>query len=389
MTGNIPTVEVDIKAFHVDPYDALTSMRQHTPICYVPQLNATLLTRHSDIVVCEKNIEVFSSEQPGGLMTVLMGENMMRKDGTAHTTERRQSLPSLSPRAVKNIWKQQFEESADAILDELADHAASDLACDLVKEYALPVSAHALAHITGLTNMTPDQLDSCSQGMIDGIANYSGDAAIQQKCIESTKLIDSCIDEMQTAGAAEASLLNVLMKAGQPEASVRANIKLAISGGQNEPRDAIAGSVYALLAHPEQLSSVINGAVSWRQVFEEYARWMSPIGMSPRRIARAFEWNGHNFEKESRAFLMFGSGNRDETVFSSAKHFDITRDTTKAISFGAGPHFCAGAAASRVLIADVALPKLFARFPNIKLDGEVEFKGWAFRGPVSVPVRLN
>ena len=133
--------------------------------------------------------------------------------------------------------------------------------------------------------------------MIDGIANYSGDAAIQQKCIESTKLIDSCIDEMQTAGAAEASLLNVLMKAGQPEASVRANIKLAISGGQNEPRDAIAGSVYALLAHPEQLSSVINGAVSWRQVFEEYARWMSPIGMSPRRIARAFEWNGHNFEK--------------------------------------------------------------------------------------------
>ena len=194
---------------------------------------------------------------------------------------------------------------------------------------------------------------------------------------------------MQTAGAAEASLLNVLMKAGQPEASVRANIKLAISGGQNEPRDAIAGSVYALLAHPEQLSSVINGAVSWRQVFEEYARWMSPIGMSPRRIARAFEWNGHNFEKESRAFLMFGSGNRDETVFSSAKHFDITRDTTKAISFGAGPHFCAGAAASRVLIADVALPKLFARFPNIKLDGEVQFKGWAFRGPVSVPVRLN
>ena len=111
--------------------------------------------------------------------------------------------------------------------------------------------------------------------------------------------------------------------------------------------------------------------------------------MSPRRIAKAFEWNGHNFEKESRAFLMFGSGNRDETVFSSAKHFDITRDTTKAISFGAGPHFCAGAAASRVLIADVALPKLFARFPNIKLDGEVEFKGWAFRGPVSVPVRLN
>ena len=385
MTGEIPTVEVDIKAFHTDPYTALTSMRERTPICYVPQLNATLLTRHSDIIVCEKNVDVFSSEQPGGLMTVLMGENMMRKDGVAHVTERRQSLPSLSPRTVKNIWKQQFEESTDAILDELADHAA----CDLVKEYAMPVSAHALARITGLTNMTIHQLDSCSQGMIDGIANYSGDPDIQQRCVESTKLIDRCIDEMQTAGPAEASLLNVLVKAGQPETSVRANIKLAISGGQNEPRDAIAGSVYALLAHPEQLSLVNNGAVSWRQVFEEYARWMSPIGMSPRRIAKAFEWNGHNFEKESRAFLMFGSGNRDETVFNNADNFDVARDNSKSVSFGAGPHFCAGAAASRVLIADVALPKLFAKFPDMKLDGEVEFAGWAFRGPVSVPVRLR
>ena len=184
-------------------------------------------------------------------------------------------------------------------------------------------------------------------------------------------------------------MLNVLVTAGQPEASVRANIKLAISGGQNEPRDAIAGSVYALLAHPEQLSLVINGAVSWRQVFEEYARWMSPIGMSPRRIAKAFEWNGHNFEKESRAFLMFGSGNRDESVFNNADNFDVARDNSKSVSFGAGPHFCAGAAASRVLIADVALPKLFAKFPDMKLDGEVEFAGWAFRGPVSVPVRLR
>ena len=385
MTGNIPTVEVDINAFHADPYVALTSMREHTPICYVPQLNATLLTRHQDIVVCENNVDVFSSEQPGGLMTVLMGENMMRKDGVAHATERRQSLPSLSPRTVKNVWKQQFEKSTEAVLDSLEDC----MACDLFKDYAMPVSAHALRSITGLTNMTTDQLDSCSQGMIDGIANYSGDPDVQQKCVESTELIDSCLDDMQQAGAEDASLLKVLVEAGQPDASVRANIKLVISGGQNEPRDAIAGSVYALLAHPAQLAKLVNGSVSWRQVFEEYARWISPIGMSPRRIAKPFEWNGYNFEKDSRAFLMFGSGNRDESVFNKPTDFDVTRDNSKAISFGAGPHFCAGAAASRVLIADVALPKLFERFPDLQLDGEVEFKGWAFRGPVSVPVRLR
>ena len=154
MTGKIPTVEVDVKAFYADPYAALASMREQTPICYVPQLNATLLTRLSDIVQCERNVVIFSSEQPGGLMTVLMGENMMRKDGAAHATERRQSLPTLSPRTVKNIWKRQFEQSTELVLDELMEYQTGDLACDLVRDYAMPVSAHALRSITGLTNMT-------------------------------------------------------------------------------------------------------------------------------------------------------------------------------------------------------------------------------------------
>ncbi|MEM1315534.1 MAG: cytochrome P450, partial [Pseudomonadota bacterium] len=59
------------------------------------------------------------------------------------------------------------------------------------------------------------------------------------------------------------------------------------------------------------------------------------------------------------------------------------------ISFGAGPHFCAGAWASRCLIGEVALPMLFEALPGLELDpeGETRFGGWAFRGPLSVPVR--
>ena len=116
---------------------------------------------------------------------------------------------------------------------------------------------------------------------------------------------------------------------------------------------------------------------------------MSPIGMSPRRIAKPFNWKGAELEPDSRVFLMFGSANRDESVFNNADHFETDRDNSKAISFGAGPHFCAGAAASRVLIADVALPRLFSAFPDIAVNGEVAFQGWAFRGPLSLPVRLH
>jgi len=382
-----PIVDIDLATFWNDPYPALARMRKDTPICFVPQLNATLLTRRDDIFICEKMIDVFSSSQPGGLMTTLMGENMMRKDGDAHALERQQALPALSPAVVKQTWKTRFEQVTDAVLDSLE----STSVCDLVRDYAMPVSAHALRHITGLTNMEPEQLDRCSQGMIDGIANYSADVAVEQRCIESTQFIDQCIDDMLLADAdlSQTSLLNVLLQAGQPLDSVRANVKLAISGGQNEPRDAIAGAVWAVLSHPQQAAALISGDFTWRQVFAEYARWISPIGMSPRRIARSFSYAGIDFEPESRAFLMFSSGNRDESVFDQPERFALDRDTAKAISFGAGPHFCAGAAASRVLIGEVALPRLFARFPNMAIDGEVSFGGWAFRGPLTMPVRLH
>jgi cytochrome P450 len=380
-----PVINIEPSSFHTDPYPTLKHMRREAPICYVPELNATLFTRRDDIFQCEKMIDVFSSHQPGGLMTELMGENMMRKDGEAHRIERKQALPSLSPKTVRQVWLQQFKTNTETVLNDLQGREH----CDLVSDYAMPVSAHALRNITGLLNMTVTQMDASSQAMIDGIANYAGDRAIESRCNEATALIDQCIDDAWAdSGSTEHSMLHVLKQAKQPLNSIRANIKLAISGGQNEPRDAIAGAVWALLTHPKQLSAVLSGEHTWRQVFEEYARWISPIGMSPRRVAREFEWDGVEFTPESRVFFMFSSANRDEASFELADEFHVGRDTSAAISFGAGPHFCAGASASRALIADVALPMLFERFPNIRLNGDVLFSGWAFRGPLRMPIRL-
>ena len=164
------------------------------------------------------------------------------------------------------------------------------------------------------------------------------------------------------------SILSVLLAAGQNMESIRANIKLAISGGQNEPRDAIAGTIWALLTHPEQLALVRDGKAKWIDVFEEYARWIAPIQMSPRRVAKPWTYGGIDFEPEDRVFFMFGSANRDEACFAEPDRFDITRNTQKSIAFGAGPHYCAGAFASRAMVADVALPSAFARLKGLRLD---------------------
>jgi len=382
--SDAPITHIEPATFAADPYPVLASMRANTPITFVPELGATLFTLRDDIFEQEKRIDVFSSHQPDGLMAILMGENMMRKDGAAHARERKALFPSLSPKTARDHWAPQFRDKADALLTDLAPRGG----CDLVRDYAMPVSAEALKLVTGLTNMPAAELDRVSQGMIDGCANYTGDPEIEATCHDCTASIDAHITEMMPllAQTPNRAALSVQMRAGLSDAATRANIKLIISGGQNEPRDAIAGAAWALLTHPDQHALIHEGKASYAQAFEEYTRWISPIGMSPRRIARANTACGVAFEPEDRVFFMFSSAGHDEAHFDTPERFDITRNTGPAIPFGAGPHFCAGAAIARTLIADIALPLLFERLRNLRLAGDVPFHGWAFRGPLSMPV---
>ena len=254
-----PTYDLNMSRFWLDPYPDLKMMRTKFPIAYVPQLDATLITKRQAIFDNEKKISIFSSDQPKGLMTQLMGQNMMRKDGNAHLNERRAIFPAISPKTTKLIWKKKFSEFADSILDKLACQKGGDL----MSEYAMPLSAQALKEITGLTNMATKEMDRVSQGMIDGIANYEGNKEIEQNCNRCTAAIDAHIDEIQPSLLKNPtnSLLSVQIQAGLSEEQIRANIKLAISGGQNEPRDAIAGTIWALLRHPEQMNIILANKI--------------------------------------------------------------------------------------------------------------------------------
>ena len=390
-----PRFDIDLESFWQDPYPALADLQARHSIAYVPQLDSWLLTRRDDIDHWEKQIDLFSSEQPGGLMTELMGQNMMRKDGAAHQTERRQMQPAVAPRTTGRIWQTAFQKAADRLIAEMRAGQVTDIC----RGYALLLSGEALRLVTGLSNITAEEMDACSQAMIDGIANYSGDAAVQKRCLDAVAKLDDAIAGMAEQldahppdedDPAAYSILAVLRRADCDMDMIRANIKLAISGGQNEPRDAIAGAVWALLTHPEQRAMIEDGRVSWSHAFEEYVRWISPIGMSPRRIARDAELDGAQMQEGDRAFFMFGAANRDPRHFDHADQFDITRSVKKHIAFGAGPHFCAGAFVSRALVAGVGLPSLFQAFPDIQLaDPEaVRFGGWAFRGPLKMEIRL-
>jgi hypothetical protein len=70
-------------------------------------------------------------------------------------------------------------------------------------------------------------------------------------------------------------------------------------------------------------------------------------------------------------------------VFDQPDAFDVTREKKPHVAFGGGAHICIGAPLAR-LEAQVALLRLFERFPNLRLANPDEPPEWRllpfFRG---------
>ncbi|GAB2982527.1 cytochrome P450 [Amycolatopsis acidiphila] len=207
---------------------------------------------------------------------------------------------------------------------------------------------------------------------------------------QSYREVDDAIDEMlpylrEHPGA---SLLSALSGLPVPLEAVRANLKMTIGGGLNEPRDAIGTTAWALLRHPDQLAQVLEGG-RWADAFEESIRWVAPIGMYPREATTDTALDGVLVPRGARLGIVVGAANRDPGVFADPESYDINRERRPHLAFGGGNHFCAGAWVARASFVGVALPKLFAELPGLRLDPDASAVagGWVFRGMLSLPVR--
>ncbi|WP_343950253.1 cytochrome P450 [Nonomuraea longicatena] len=87
--------------------------------------------------------------------------------------------------------------------------------------------------------------------------------------------------------------------------------------------------------------------------------------------------------------LLVGAANHDPGRFERPGEFDITRSAQGHLSFGHGIHQCLGQQLARVELR-VALPAVFARFPNLRLAAplqEIPMQDDSpLYGPKSVPV---
>jgi cytochrome P450 len=85
------------------------------------------------------------------------------------------------------------------------------------------------------------------------------------------------------------------------------------------------------------------------------------------------------------------AANRDPETFACPAKFDAKRDPNPNVSFGLGPHFCVGAALSR-LEAVIALELFGAAYPNARLRDQSTppvWEGQGFRRLPRLLVRLR
>jgi cytochrome P450 family 142 subfamily A polypeptide 1 len=123
---------------------------------------------------------------------------------------------------------------------------------------------------------------------------------------------------------------------------------LLLDGGAETTRTVITNGFDTLIAHPEQRALLRDEPALVSTAVEELIRWTTPVLNMCRVATRDAEIDGTAIKAGQQVVLMYGSANRDESVFEGPQRFDITRDPNPHIAFGFGTHFCLGASLARL-----------------------------------------
>ncbi|TNF14401.1 MAG: cytochrome P450 [Rhodobacteraceae bacterium] len=383
--------EITLAQLTTDPYPIYRRLRAESPVLRVASAGRTFLTTAELTKRVKDNPELFSSDDPNTPMKpAFRAHTLMRKDGEEHLRERMAMAPALTPKRIQTDWGPLYEKFAEEYVGRLPRGET----VDLFSELCGPLAARILAHVLGIPEASDAQMQRWSQHLIDGAGNFGWQPepfAISDRANEE---MDALFTELREKRIAEpdGSAYSVMLNSENPipMSQIWANIKIAIGGGINEPRDALATIIYGLLTNPDQLEQV-RAEDAWSKAFEEGVRWVAPIQASSRLVTEDTELGGFEIPKGDTVMTIQASANRDESIYENGEEYFVFRDKNPHQAFGNGPHHCAGAHIARRTVGKIILPLLFDRFPDMRLPDPdaVNWRGFGFRGPINLPVELN
>jgi cytochrome P450 len=131
-------------------------------------------------------------------------------------------------------------------------------------------------------------------------------------------------------------------------------------------------AVAALLSHPAELARLRAEPERIGAAVDELARFEFPTKFVTRYPLESIEVAGTRIGAGELVFGALGAANRDPSVFRDPDRLDFSRPPGPALVFGAGAHFCLGAALARAEAREM-IGRLVARFPGLAVAEEPVF----------------
>jgi cytochrome P450 len=134
---------------------------------------------------------------------------------------------------------------------------------------------------------------------------------------------------------------------------------------------------YVLLSNPALFHQILRDPTIVPVAVDELIRWI-PLdvhGSPPRYAVQDVVLSGTRISTGEPVIASTMAANRDPRVFTSPEEIDFTRTNNPHLGFGAGPHYCLGAALAKTEL-EIGLSTLCSRFPQLRLATTEEEITW-------------
>ena len=396
--ANMP-VDIASRAFKQNPHHFYRTMRREAPVVRVRvgRRHAWLVTRYEDVARLLKDDRFVKdpSKQRGGEPWVPafarpLARNMLDLDEPDHRRLRALVSQAFTPRIVQGM-----SARVEALAGELLDRAEERGRIDLIRDFALPIPTTIIAEILGVEPDAQDRFHRWTQAIV--VADSSNAAMVRAlpALFRMVRYLRRLVRaKRETPGDDLTSALLAACDGNDrlSEDELLAMIFLLLVAGHETTVNLISNGVLRLIEHPAQRERLLADPALAANAVEETLRFDGPLLTATERFTLdPTELAGVTIPSGAKVYGAIASANRDERAFDRSDLFDIARTPNRHLSFGDGPHFCAGAALAR-MEGRIAIPAILARFPAMRLanDRPLTWKGGVvLRGLESLPVLLS
>jgi cytochrome P450 len=168
-------------------------------------------------------------------------------------------------------------------------------------------------------------------------------------------------------------------------------VQLLIFGGLETTAGALGQFVVRFCEDPSLAELLRSRPELLPAAVEELLRLDPPFVAVARTATCDVELGGQRIAAGQRVLVYWASANRDEDEFPCPHVFDAARSSNRHLTFGAGPHRCAGSNLARMNLR-VAVEELLARLHDIRLDpaaGPVRYHQVLNRSPEAVHITFT